>query len=215
MRSGGLDCAGNFLQQHPELERRRRRQHEHDGQLGSANRREGHPSPRCDDQSRHGGTLKIVGNGDVDHLDTCCAYYTTTYELLRAVSRQLVSYPSAHNDPAPTTPVPDMATYSVSPNGLTYTFKIKQGVMWDAPSGARQVTSQDEVLGLKRLCNPVLPGSAARLLGEQHRRHEVVLHGFRGDQAAEQPVCGDRGAQELHRQQPDKRAVDAELVDAS
>ncbi len=104
-----------------------------------------------------GGTLKIVGSGDVDHLDTCCAYYTTTYELLRAVSRQLVSYASSHSDPAPTTPVPDIATYSISPNGLTYTFKFKQGVMWDAPSGARQVTSQDEVLGIKRLCNPVLP----------------------------------------------------------
>ena len=104
-----------------------------------------------------GGTLKIVGAGDVDHLDTCCAYYTTTYELLRAVSRQLVSYATAHDDPAPTTPVPDIATYSVSSDGLTYTFKIKQGVMWDAPSGARQVTSQDEVLGIKRLCNPVLP----------------------------------------------------------
>ncbi len=104
-----------------------------------------------------GGTLKIVGNGDVDHLDTCCAYYTTTYELLRAVSRQLVSYQSEHSVPAPTVPVPDMATFSISPNGLTYTFNIKQGVMWDAPSGARQVTSQDEVLGIKRLCNPVLP----------------------------------------------------------
>jgi ABC-type transport system substrate-binding protein len=104
-----------------------------------------------------GGTLKIVGNGDVDHLDTCCAYYTTTYELLRAVSRQLVSYRSLRSDPSPQTPVPDMATYTISPDKLTYTFTIKQGVMWDAPSGPRQVTSQDEELGLKRLCNPVAP----------------------------------------------------------
>ena len=43
-----------------------------------------------------GGTLKIVGSGDVDHLDTCCAYYTTTYELLRTVSRQLVSYKAGY-----------------------------------------------------------------------------------------------------------------------
>src|SRR5580692_9834811 len=60
----------------------------------------------------YGGTLKIVGNGDVDHLDTCCAYYTTTYEMLRMVSRQLVSYKTARSDPAPTTTVPDMATYT-------------------------------------------------------------------------------------------------------
>ncbi len=107
-----------------------------------------------------GGTLEIVGSGDVDHLDTCCAYYSTTYELLRAVSRQLVSYPSTRDDPTPSTPVADIATYSVSSDGLTYTFDFKQGVLWDAPSGPRQVTSQDEVLGLKRLCNPVAPSPA-------------------------------------------------------
>jgi ABC-type transport system substrate-binding protein len=104
-----------------------------------------------------GGTLKIVGSGDVDHLDTCCAYYTTTYELLRAVSRQLVSYPSTYSDPAPTQPVPDAATWSLSSNKLTYTFTIKPGVMWDEPTGGVQLTSYDEELGLKRLCNPVLP----------------------------------------------------------
>jgi ABC-type transport system substrate-binding protein len=102
------------------------------------------------------GTLKIVGNGDVDHLDTCCAYYTTTYELLRMVSRQLVTYQPGPSSKVDGTPVPDIATYTISPNGLTYTFDIKQGVMWDAPSGPRQVTSQDEVRGIKRLCNPVV-----------------------------------------------------------
>jgi peptide/nickel transport system substrate-binding protein len=105
----------------------------------------------------YGGTLKIVGSGDVDHLDTCCAYYTTTYELLRMVSRQLVSYPATTNIADQAIPIPDMATFSISKNGLNYTFKIKKGVMWDAPTGARQVTSEDEVRGLKRLCNPVSP----------------------------------------------------------
>jgi ABC-type transport system substrate-binding protein len=103
-----------------------------------------------------GGTLKIVGSGDVDHLDTCCAYYTTTYEMLRMVSRQLLSYVASYAPGAAGTPVPDMATYTISPNGLTYTFKIKQGVMWDTPTGPRQVTAQDEIRGIKRLCNPVV-----------------------------------------------------------
>jgi ABC-type transport system substrate-binding protein len=103
-----------------------------------------------------GGTLKIVGSGDVDHLDTCCAYYTVTYELLRAVTRQLVSYVSSRSVPAPTTVVPDMATYSISSNGMVYTFHIKPGVVWDTPTGPQPVTSADEVLGIKRLCNPVV-----------------------------------------------------------
>jgi peptide/nickel transport system substrate-binding protein len=101
------------------------------------------------------GTLKIVGSGDVDHLDTCCAYYTTTYELMRMVARQLVSYRASYAPGAAGTPVPDIATWTVSPDGTTYTFHIKQGVMWDAPSGPRQVTSMDEERGIKRLCNPV------------------------------------------------------------
>src|ERR1022692_3010781 len=102
-----------------------------------------------------GGTLKLVGSGDVDHLDTCCAYYTTTYEMLRMVSRQLLSYKASYAGNAQGTPVPDIATYTVSPNGLTYTFHIKPGVMWDTPTGPRQVTGADEVAGIKRLCNPV------------------------------------------------------------
>jgi peptide/nickel transport system substrate-binding protein len=101
------------------------------------------------------GTLRIVGSGDVDHLDTCCAYYTTTYELMRMVSRQLVSYRAGYTAADQGVPVPDIATYKVSPNGLNYTFTIKQGVMWDTPTGPRQVTSTDEENGIKRLCNPV------------------------------------------------------------
>jgi peptide/nickel transport system substrate-binding protein len=104
-----------------------------------------------------GGTLRIVGQGDVDHLDTCCAYYTTTYELLRAVTRQLVSYQSSDAHPAPTKIVPDLATWKVSKNGLVYTFHIKKGVYWDLGKKKAQVTAEDEIVGLKRLCNPVAP----------------------------------------------------------
>jgi peptide/nickel transport system substrate-binding protein len=104
-----------------------------------------------------GGTLRIVGQGDVDHLDTCCAYYTTTYEILRAISRQLVSYVSSDAHPAPTKIVPDIAKWKISKNGLVYTFHIKKGVYWDLGRKKAQVTAQDEIIGLKRLCNPVAP----------------------------------------------------------
>jgi peptide/nickel transport system substrate-binding protein len=107
-----------------------------------------------------GGTLKVVGQGDIDHLDTASGYYTTTYGLFRAITRQLVQYPTTTNEALANTPTSDAATYTESKDGLTYTFKIKQGVMWDAPSGARQVTSQDEVLGIKRLCNPYVSSAA-------------------------------------------------------
>jgi ABC-type transport system substrate-binding protein len=107
-----------------------------------------------------GGTLIMLGNGDVDHLDTASAYYTTSYVVERGYSRQLVTYPTTSDQTKGTSIVADMATQvpttnngGISSDGLTYTFKIKSGVKWDT-SPARQVTAQDVVLGFKRLCNP-------------------------------------------------------------
>jgi ABC-type transport system substrate-binding protein len=107
-----------------------------------------------------GGTLVLLGNGDVDHLDTASAYYTVSYLVERAYSRQLVTYPTSSDQSKATSVVADMATQvptagngGISSDGLTYTFKIKSGVKWDT-TPARQVTAQDVVLGFKRLCNP-------------------------------------------------------------
>jgi ABC-type transport system substrate-binding protein len=113
-----------------------------------------------------GGTLIMLGQGDVDHLDTASAYYTASYTLERAYSRQLVSYPTSADQTKAVSIVADIATQvptkangGVSADGKTYTFKIKSGVKWDT-SPARQVTAADEVLGMKRLCNPVNPVGA-------------------------------------------------------
>jgi ABC-type transport system substrate-binding protein len=57
-----------------------------------------------------GGTLKLLGSGDVDHLDTASAYYTTSYTLERAYSRQLFSYPATTDLQQAIEPVPDLAT---------------------------------------------------------------------------------------------------------
>ena len=113
-----------------------------------------------------GGTLKLLGSSDVDHLDTASAYYTASYTLERTFARQLFSYPATTDTTAANTPVPDVATEmptaangGVSADGKTYTIHLRSGVMWDT-SPARAVTAQDFVLGLKRLCNPVSPVGA-------------------------------------------------------
>jgi len=117
-----------------------------------------------------GGTLNIVANAGPDHMDTVSAYYTADYEIERAYTRQLVSYPSV---PAlstsgaawteDTTPVPDIATEvptvangGVTDNGKVYTFHIKPGVMWDT-TPARQVTADDFIREFKAFFNPVSP----------------------------------------------------------
>jgi ABC-type transport system substrate-binding protein len=113
-----------------------------------------------------GGTLTLVGQGDVDHLDTASIYSGVTYTIERAFTRQLVTYPATGTTTMPTNLVPDIATEvpsfangGISDGGKTYTFHIKPGVKWDT-SPPRQVTAADEVLGIERLCNPSAPTGA-------------------------------------------------------
>src|SRR6476661_1430097 len=82
-----------------------------------------------DDKAVDGGTLRVLGGGDIDHMDTASSYYTVGYSLLRAVSRQLLSYPNSADEKEANTVVPDMATGmpKISPDGKTYTLTIQDG----------------------------------------------------------------------------------------
>jgi ABC-type transport system substrate-binding protein len=113
-----------------------------------------------------GGTLKLLGSSDVDHLDTASAYYVASYTLERAFSRQLFSYPASTDTTRADTPVADVATEvpttgngGISADGRTWIIHLRPGVRWNT-TPAREVTAQDFVLGLKRLCNPVSPVGA-------------------------------------------------------
>ena len=117
-----------------------------------------------------GGTLRIVAASGPEHLDTVPSYYTADYELTRAYTRQLLSYPSLPytstsdaNWKKDTTPAADIATEvptvangGITNGGKTYTFHIKQGVDWNT-TPARQVTAQDFVREFKAFFNPVSP----------------------------------------------------------
>ncbi|MDX6262617.1 MAG: peptide/nickel transport system substrate-binding protein [Kribbellaceae bacterium] len=109
-----------------------------------------------------GGTLNMLGKGDVDYMDPNVSYYSVGYTNLRMWSRQLFTYPA---DPGGknTTPVADLATDipttangGISADGKTYTIKIRPGAKWST-SPARQVTAADMVRGVKRTANPVQP----------------------------------------------------------
>jgi peptide/nickel transport system substrate-binding protein len=100
-----------------------------------------------------GGTLNMLGDGDVDWLDYNASYYSIGYLAQRMYLRGLYAYPAI---PGKTTTVaPDLATALpvVSNGGKTYTVTIRSGAMWNT-TPSRQVTGADAVLGLKRTCNP-------------------------------------------------------------
>ncbi|TCC28731.1 ABC transporter substrate-binding protein [Kribbella sindirgiensis] len=109
-----------------------------------------------------GGTLNMLGAGDVDYMDPNVSYYSVGYLNLRMWSRQLFTYPA---DPGGknTTPVADLATEiptaangGISADGTTYTIKIRPGAKWNT-NPARPVTAADMVLGVKRTANPQQP----------------------------------------------------------
>ncbi|HET9117610.1 MAG TPA: ABC transporter substrate-binding protein [Pseudonocardiaceae bacterium] len=105
---------------------------------------------------RTGGTLTVLGVGDVDYMDPNVSYYTIGYLGLREWSRQLYNYPAIHGQT--TTVVPDLATAmpAISNGGKKYSVTIRSGAMWNT-TPPRQVTAADVVLGVKRSCNPVQP----------------------------------------------------------
>jgi peptide/nickel transport system substrate-binding protein len=118
----------------------------------------------------YGGTLRIEANGGPDHIDSVQAYIVADYILMRAYTRQLVSYRDVNVTatsgptwqraitvvPDAATEVPTKANGGISANGLVYTFHIKPGVMWDTKP-PRQVTADDFIRQFKAFCNPVQP----------------------------------------------------------
>jgi peptide/nickel transport system substrate-binding protein len=108
-----------------------------------------------------GGTLHMLGVGDVDYMDPNISYYSAGYTTLRLWSRQLVTFPAVAGKT--TTDVPDLATQlptqangGISADGLTYKLTITKGDMWNT-TPVRQVTAADVVRGVKRTCNPAHP----------------------------------------------------------
>jgi peptide/nickel transport system substrate-binding protein len=115
---------------------------------------------------QRGGTLKLLGTGDIFNLDTTSGYYTVLNIISRAFTRQLVTYPISPDfkkqlqlAPDIATVVPSRANGGISADGKTYTFHIKRGVNWDT-SPPRQVTAADFVREFKMLCNPASPTGA-------------------------------------------------------
>jgi ABC-type transport system substrate-binding protein len=132
-----------------------------------------------DGQPQTGGTLKVVGAGDVDHLDTASAYTTVADSLARAWARRLFSFRASNNQAEASRVVPDVAAEmptaqngGISEDGLTYTIKLRSGVQWNTQP-VREVVAEDFVRGIKRLCNPNPNGTSG---GIGHYRN--IIEGY-------------------------------------
>jgi peptide/nickel transport system substrate-binding protein len=108
-----------------------------------------------------GGTLTTVMTQDFFYgLDPTQEYYSVSWEFLQCcMARTMYTYESVPADEGGGVPVPDIADGepTVSEDGLTWTFAIKDGVMFGDPLN-RQVVAQDFVNAINRLADPDING---------------------------------------------------------
>src|ERR1700744_287965 len=103
-----------------------------------------------------GGTLNMLGQGDVDYIDYNISYYSIGQLAQRMYQRYLYDYPATPGKT--TTTAPDLATAApvISNGGKTSTVTIRTGAKWDT-TPARQVTAADPLPGIERSCNTAPP----------------------------------------------------------
>jgi ABC-type transport system substrate-binding protein len=106
---------------------------------------------RSADTPTSGGTLVIASHPDISHVDPAVGYDTFSWSVERAVFNGLLNYVGATAS-AGTKIVPDLAAAmpTLSNGGKTYTFKLRHGVMFQAPV-SREVTADDVVYSLRRM----------------------------------------------------------------
>jgi peptide/nickel transport system substrate-binding protein len=113
------------------------------------------------------GTLQVDSHSDVDALDPGVAYGLLDFALLRGMVRELYSFDSRLEGERSLQPVPDLADgpYELSPDGRTYTFKIRRGVRF-APPVNREIEARDFIYAIERQLDPdhPSPNAYARLI---------------------------------------------------
>ncbi|HXP14322.1 MAG TPA: ABC transporter substrate-binding protein, partial [Actinomycetes bacterium] len=106
-----------------------------------------------------GGTLLVFSQSDVDALDPGMAYAAFDFALLRGLVRELYSFDSRIEGERSLQPVPDLADgpYQLSPDGRTYTFRIRRGVRYAPPVINREVQASDFIYAVERQLDPAHP----------------------------------------------------------
>ena len=105
-----------------------------------------------------GGTLKLAQTADVDvAFDPSRSYYSVTWEYYRCcLLRTLMSYKGVPTAEGGADIFPDLAAADpeTSPDGLTWTFSIKQGLKYAPPLDDVEITAEDFITALKRTADP-------------------------------------------------------------
>lgn len=96
---------------------------------------------------KQGGEYTVLFKDDFDSMDPAIGYTFQSWSPIRAVFDGLMDY-----KPGTTELVPDLAeSFEISPDGLTYTFKLHDGVKFH---NGRTMTSADVKYSIERVIDP-------------------------------------------------------------
>ena len=98
-------------------------------------------------EPKQGGAMVVTYKDDISTFDPAIGYDWQNWSMIKALFDGLMDY-----EPGTTELMPDLAeSYTISPDGLTYNFKLRQGVKFH---NGRELTSADIKYSIERSVNP-------------------------------------------------------------
>ncbi len=116
------------------------------------------PAAFATDTPSQGGDIVVTYKDDIATLDPAIGYDWQNWSMIKSLFSRLMDY-------TPGTPdlIPSLAeSFTVSPDGLVYTFKLRPGVKF---SNGREVVASDVKYSIERAVNPKTQGPGAGFFG--------------------------------------------------
>lgn len=110
------------------------------------------------DTAPQGGDIVVTYKDDITTLDPAIGYDWVNWSMIKSLYSRLMDY-----EPGTAKLVPSLAeSFEVSPDGLTYTFKLRKGVKF---SNGRELVASDVKWSIERAVNPKTQGPGAGFFG--------------------------------------------------
>ncbi|UIJ82730.1 ABC transporter substrate-binding protein [Rhizobium leguminosarum] len=107
---------------------------------------------------KQGGDIVVTYKDDITTLDPAIGYDWVNWSMIKSLYSRLMDYA-----PGTPNPVPSLAeSFTVSPDGLIYTFKLHKGVKF---SNGREVVASDVKYSIERAVDPKTQGPGAGFFG--------------------------------------------------
>ncbi|AGT08552.1 ABC transporter substrate-binding protein [Paracoccus aminophilus] len=132
-------------------------------------------APAQAQEAHAGGNMIVTYKDDVATLDPAIGYDWQNWSMIKSVFDGLMDY-----EPGTTTLRPGLAeSYEISPDGLTYTFKLRPGVKFH---NGREMTAEDVVYSINRAVDPATQSPGQGFFG--------MIAGFDEAAAGKGPLSG-------------------------